>query len=238
MDCEPIITEVNLRGKRFIPRPRYAGKKRDKNVIAHSDYDVPKWIMKGMYADESCRQISRAGCIFYTYDSLTGEYQFCFGRDTKSKELTDFGGQRNRGENLAACAGREATEESLGVFGQIFPEFVLNFSALYNKGMYISFIRVSGRPDDIHRATTYSFNEMHKELVERTGRPLEVCSIHWLSLEELKESLGDSPKPGYNIYNKVRRFLCSGFQIYNEHRSFFNLYQPSHPFTNPLSLSS
>jgi len=84
--------------------------KKYKNItnrtINYGKYQTPK-LKLCIDVEKINLKIPRAGSIFYI--NQKGETYICLGRDLKSNELTDFGGQIEKyGETILQCAVRES----------------------------------------------------------------------------------------------------------------------------------
>jgi len=137
----------------------------------------------------------RAGAIIYTHDKVTGETYFCFGVDTQSGNLTDFGGGVKKEETIVEGGLRELEEESQGIFGHLDPEDVGKMVSFHCYNMAIIFIAMKVNREGIRQE--------FKSKVKNSPFP-EVCDIVWLSKEELLESIHGR---GKKLYIRVRRLL-------------------------------
>jgi len=141
----------------------------------------------------------RAGIIPYTFHE--GKIIFGMGIDHKFQELTDFGGGARYTKDKDAVVGalREFTEESLHVFGPLFPESIQNAIVSYTQVMAIFFVYINVNP----RHASLLFQER----VSTLDVP-EVSSLAWLSLDEFKQALTTGrTSSGMQIYSCVRRML-------------------------------
>jgi len=85
---------------------------------------------------------SRSGVIIYTVQS--NKTYFILGLDTKSGDITDFGGGVSLKKETVLSGGlRELEEESLGIFGQISVDEINNCLAIYDNENIIMFIRLN-----------------------------------------------------------------------------------------------
>lgn len=141
----------------------------------------------------------RAGVIPYTF--YQGKVIFGLGLDRRFHELTDFGGGIRYTKDRDAIVGalREFTEESLHVFGPMFPENIQNAIVSYTQIMAIFFVYVNVNP--VHSSLLF------QERVSTLDTP-EVSDLVWLSLDEFKQAIvfGKTPN-GTQIYSCVRRML-------------------------------
>lgn len=148
--------------------------------------------------------IIRAGIVPFT--KMNGEIFLCFGIDSDSNELTDFGGHRKLRENIVTTAYRELYEESLNCFYQgikdtiyIFP----NSYAAYNNQMLIIFTEVKSN------LVQESVKLFEKATI---GKPkkLEVSGIIWFPLSMVINLLTGpdfETSSGPRFYKKVRDIL-------------------------------
>jgi len=85
---------------------------------------------------------NRSGVIVYTvYKNKT---YFILGIDTKSGDITDFGGGVSfKKENVLDGGLRELAEESLGIFGKISADEIKNYLAVYDENNLIIFLRLN-----------------------------------------------------------------------------------------------
>ena len=87
--------------------------------------------------------IHRSGVIVYSYDETTKKTYFYMGIDSKSGDITDFGGGVRSHENFVNAGLRELHEESGGIFNKnINSRNVSNFYVASSKRMSIMFIRI------------------------------------------------------------------------------------------------
>ena len=159
--------------------------------------------------------IERGGCIFYTF--LNNKLYFCFGRDNKSSELTDFGGtkKRNNREDIIRCALREGDEETRCAFalGGLNVNNIKNHIVLYNNYMLIIFIYVT--PDvgtDIFKVTSQRFLDCSNlpSYVDKNNlscKYKEVSQLEWL--DEDKFAMCLETRSTIPMFSKVKRFLRS-----------------------------
>lgn len=162
--------------------------------------------------DSCIRNIPRSGVLFYTF--IDGELFICFGRDNGSGDLTDFGGGRRQSEDPIKCAIREGNEESRFAFSEIQTEQVQGFFCLYSSNMLIVFIPVAA-PDKMDIRTITKENFLSKQFL--TGYQSqarcynEVSDLVWLGESSIENLF--SPRPNFQMFAKVRRFIysCSSF---------------------------
>ena len=140
----------------------------------------------------------RAGVIIYTL--YEGTVYFCLGLDSRTHELTDFGGSVKYKTDKTPVIGalREFDEETLSIFDKIFPEDVADCPVLYDQNNMIIFIYMMVDPESVCK----SFNANYKAVIDNGGKS-EVCAVTWLTLEDF-QTLIKSEKP---LYSRVRNFL-------------------------------
>jgi ADP-ribose pyrophosphatase YjhB (NUDIX family) len=129
---------------------------------------------------------ARAGIIFYT--EYQGRILYCFGKDTKTGELTDFGGgvkYKSRGEDAVDGALREFQEETLGIFVNIEKSVVIRHSkVLYNKETMIILVRMP-RLATGGKLTPSSLARLFASKVDKHS---EIEKIIWLTREQISKS--------------------------------------------------
>lgn len=166
-------------------------------------------------------RIRRGGVLFYTI--MDRKLYICFGRDSKTNELTDFGGQRLDKETIVQCAVREGNEESRCSFGKIGTS-IHTYGCLYNSEMLIILIPV---PSSLKKDSVLNF-EKCINLDEKAYRDdgtlrrsyREMKELVWLSEEEILKNLF-SLDPQINIFTKVRRFLLSSCRNFEDFKKYF-----------------
>lgn len=168
----------------------------DSSKIRHNqkrDLEVTVSLIGDM---KSQRELSgiRSGAIIYTHDD-NGETLFCLGIDTKSGNITDFGGGVKKEETTVEGGLRELDEESQGVFGPLTPVGIKDELIFHCYNMAIMFIEMDVNPDTI--------NTKFETRVKACTDP-EVCGIVWLTTQELLESIHGR---GNKLYVRVRRLL-------------------------------
>lgn len=85
----------------------------------------------------------RAGIIPVTRDPHSGAMWLCMARDSKHRELTDFGGGlRQTDRCVLQGVMRELAEESLGVFGITEETVLWNTATIHHHGWLVSFVGV------------------------------------------------------------------------------------------------
>jgi len=160
--------------------------------------EIVKFNRVSLYNNENCKNQVRAGIIPYTFHN--DKLYFGFGVDTKTSDLTDFGGGVQFIDNGAINAAiREFREETLGVFEPLWSNDLNGQHVIYNDRTLIVLL-YCGNIDP--RTITQNFKK--KALEYKTVQGLEVKSIIWLSFESLKDSLENY---GYRIYSRVKNLL-------------------------------
>lgn len=121
---------------------------------------------------------ARAGVIVYTINK--GVLTFGMGIDTKSGDITDFGGgvryRKCRDSNAIVGALREFSEESLCVFGNYMPNQVQKCLTIYSSTMAIIFLHLNL---NIEKA-----NSLFDYRVSRVTNP-EIKKLIWLTKDQL-----------------------------------------------------
>lgn len=145
--------------------------------------------------DKSIFNQTRSGVIIYTIYNNT--LQFILGIDTKSGNITDFGGGSKVNENVIETGLRELTEESLGVFGNITRDEIKDHIIVYNSNMAILFIHLN-----IEKNVFTEF-EKRKNLMPYT----EVNMMIRLTEDQLCNIINGKKIGGRVMYSKVRNFL-------------------------------
>lgn len=144
----------------------------------------------------------RAGVILYT--KMNNEFYFGLGIDNDSKELTDFGGgisYKERDKNVIEGALREFKEETLGIFGHIQFEDVLEAPIIYNNDILILFKYTDLDPNFIRNEFLIAYQH-HQNC--------EVSDIVWLSTSELKHQIMTRGK----MFSRVQNFLQKAGNFY------------------------
>lgn len=134
----------------------------------------------------------RGGIIPYTFISKN-DIQipiFCFGIDSYSADLTDFGGSRNSGDrDIIDTAIREFNEETLGVFGEIKIENIIGSKIIYDDHNAIILVYLDLNIEDIE-----IINQNFISL--STNHPnIEISSLVWLTNDQINI--------GINLNNRI-----------------------------------
>jgi len=146
---------------------------------------------------------SRSGVIVYTvYKNNT---YFILGIDTKSGDITDFGGGVSfKREDVITGGLRELAEESLGIFGIISKDEIKNCLAVYDEDNIIIFIRI-----DIDINSKY--NEFTKR-IKCVNNP-EVKDIKFYRKKDFID-LFEGNFIGHIMYDRIRNLLCTAKNKY------------------------
>ncbi len=152
----------------------------------------------------------RSGVILYTKDQ--DQIKFVMGVDTRTNDITDFGGHKEKTDKNIVCTGlRELVEESLGVFGKITEEEIQDSLVLYSSQMMIIFIYID--MDIEHINTTFDrlriVASRDDSKVVKPVTSLEVKGLIWLSSKKLKEIVTSVVVEMNNLkmYKRVRIFM-------------------------------
>ena len=157
---------------------------------------VIKTIVKDLNMDYVKPQ--RAGVIIYTlYEGTT---YVCLGLDSKTHELTDFGGYVKYKTDATPVVGalREFDEETLSIFDTILPEEISQCPVLYDENNMIIFINMNVHPE----AVCLAFNKRYNLSVERNEIP-EVCGMTWLTWKDFQDLIRNESL----LYSRVKSFL-------------------------------
>lgn len=140
---------------------------------------------------------SRAGVIMYSVEDNI--LYFGMGRDTKTHDLTDFGGGISyKKEDAISGALREFHEETLGTFPFLEKKDVEKCPVLFDDNNLVIFVRTDLNREDISRAFS--------DRLPNFSCP-EVVEIVWLSAPDFFSAINNERC----IYRRVRRLLqCAG----------------------------
>lgn len=147
----------------------------------------------------------RGGVIVYT--TINGNLFFGLGIDSRSGDLTDFGGGINYKHDKNAINGslREFMEESLSVFGAYSYHDVKKCLAVYSETIMIIFLHLEVDVVSI----TNTFNQRVKLL-----KNPEVSHIFWLNKDEFKRAILNGNILGKNLYIRVAKLLSQSNNFY------------------------
>lgn len=139
----------------------------------------------------------RAGVIVYTHHK--GTTYFCLGLDSKTHDLTDFGGSvMLKHETAVEGALREFDEETLSVFERIVPSDISHCPVLYDSQNMIIFLNMNLCPDTACK----KFKEKFREEVKKGHCP-EVCGITWITWSDFQSMISGR----CSLYIRVKNFL-------------------------------
>lgn len=150
----------------------------------------------------------RAGVIIYTV--VNGSIYFGLGLDSRTHDLTDFGGgvYYKLDTNAIRGALREFEEETLGIFDPISPTDITQCPVVYDNRNLIIFVHMNVDPETV----CFTFNEKFRKIVQasdegprkkRRSEP-EVCGITWLTWEEFQDCINSRGK----LFSRVQKFLA------------------------------
>jgi hypothetical protein len=145
----------------------------------------------------------RSGVIIYTH--YKGKTYFCLGVDSTYGDLTDFSGGKKLTETIAEGGLRELEEESLGVFGKISPEEIMECLTFYTFNMVIIFVHRNVDMDKIKK----NFKSRLGEKIKNQDK-VEVSDICWLEKKEFIDSINGK---GKRLYSRVKRILSKTVEI-------------------------
>jgi len=169
--------------------------------------DIEKNIYETSVKDFDCKihRPQRAGVIMYTI--IKDEVFFGMGLDTRTHDITDFGGgvSYKIDKNAIIGALREFREETLEIFNKINMDDIMNSKVIYDENNLIIFIYITYDPVKI----CYKFNEKYNNIIENTNNLFkhknkpEVCGIIWLNISEYNYSI----KTIGIMFTRVKKFL-------------------------------
>ena len=146
---------------------------------------------------------SRSGAIVYTL--YKNKIYFILGIDTKSGDITDFGGGVSlKREDVITGGLRELSEESLGIFGNISKDEVKNCLAVYDENNIIIFIRI-----DIDITSKY---HEFKSRLKCVNNP-EVKDIKFYDKKNFID-LFEGNSVGNIMYDRIRNLLSTAKNKY------------------------
>lgn len=148
----------------------------------------------------------RGGVILYT--KINNEIRFGLGVDTRTGEYTDLAGgisyKQNCDKNVVDGSLREFSEETLGIFGEITYDQVLENLAIYNFNIFILFMTI-----EYNENINVLFQEQYDAQIKRKITP-EVSNIVWLTMSEFKNAI---TKRGI-LFHRVQNFLQKAGNFY------------------------
>lgn len=148
----------------------------------------------------------RAGIIIYT--TVKKVLYFGLGLDSRTHDLTDFGGRIiYKIENVIEGAIREFKEETLGIFEDITYENIKDCPVIYDDKNLIIFVHIDINPNLI----CLTFNKKYNEIKSKDSyKHLEICAITWLSLKEFKLVIR---KKG-TLFSRLQNFLLKANNLF------------------------
>lgn len=177
-----------------------AGKNRNDEKLS----PVVKTTVQNLNLD--CVKPQRAGVIMYTV--FNGTTYFGVGLDSKTHDITDFGGGvvYKIDKNVIYGALREFDEEILSCIKPLTPDDVQNCPVIYDSNNLIIFVHITVNPDEMCRVFNNKYNAIIKANSKaelRKPKDPEVCAITWLTWEEFQYSI----KSKNIMFTRVRNFL-------------------------------
>lgn len=147
----------------------------------------------------------RAGVIIYT--TIGGRLYFGMGLDTRTHDLTDFGGGvvYSKDKDCIVGALREFEEETLGIFDKIYPEDIKECLTIYDENNIIVFLHMNVDPEGVCSSFNSAFDEMLRQ-----KKFSEICGFSWLTKEEMEWSILTK---GILFY-KVKNLLSAAGDFY------------------------
>lgn len=141
----------------------------------------------------------RAGIVIYT--TINDCIYFGFGLDSRTHDLTDFGGHVEYIKDSTPVHGaiREFEEETLNIFVPFDIKDIKQCLTIYDLSNLIIFVRMNVDPEKV----CVSFNKQFQQSISKNNDIPEVCGITWLTYEEFRQNI---IKEG-TIFEKVRNFL-------------------------------
>ena len=179
--------------------------------------------------DWTALQQRRAGIIVYTEHKHTDgkvKRTFYLGVDTKSSDITDFGGgvSYKKDGNALNAAFRELEEEAHGVFGKFSEDLVNQGIVIHNKEMIIIFVKQNLVDVPMIDLTTEPVNYVPKSLQERFLEKVtsksEIKNIIAFDQSELEQMINTGRFGEYVLYSRVRNLLQSVDNIFPSISSF------------------
>lgn len=163
--------------------------------------------------------IERAGCIFYTF--INNGLYICMGKDTQTGDLTDFGGMREKNENIIKCAIRESFEESRGSFTKLTPQNIQNCICIYDNKTAIIFVYIGSALEMIVPRIIRERFETKMMLTEKNSRMRkynEISDLVWLSEVEIERMLNKTLDRV--VYSRVINLIISIEMFYQNGEKF------------------
>ena len=182
----------------------------DTNTIkSNARFQTPIMCRYADSVDWSRVQPSRGGVIVYTV--YNGHLYFGLGVDTKSGDITDFGGGIRYKKDHTPIQGalREFMEESLCVFGVYNDKQVKNNLVVFSETMLILFIHLN--VDILQITNTFSNRVV-------TARNPEISGLVWLTKPEFENLIVNGTIDSYfgskPLYTRVKKLLQKAGDFY------------------------
>lgn len=162
-----------------------------------------------------CVKPQRAGVIIYTV--VNGSIYFGLGLDSRTHDLTDFGGGVVYKIDKHAINGalREFEEETLSIFDPIQFEDIIDCPVIYDNRNLIIFVHLNVDPDTVCLAFIEKFKKSMADNVgditehsgkrrSRESKEPEVCGITWLTWGEFQYCIANRGI----LFSRVQKFLA------------------------------
>lgn len=157
-------------------------------MINYNDYTKNNSkVRTGLVKDNLNIKTKRSGVVLYTKYADT--IYFCFGRDSKTHDLSDFGGRTENSESAVDAAIREFQEETLGVF-KLEKDDILESFCIYDRDSMVIMVRIDESPNTINDV----FNEKAKNIIKNkeSDIDLEICGMVWIDFYDMMVCLHTS----------------------------------------------
>ena len=181
---------------------------RDKNITEDKNNRSVS-VIKTTVANLDLQHVlpQRAGIIMYT--SVDGAIYFGLGLDSRTHDLTDFGGRiyYPSDKDVVQGALREFREETLDIFETIKREDIMKCPVIYDDNNLIIFVHINIDPNLVCKVFNLKYEQTISSCENAVGRKNkrypEVCGITWLSWEEFQHSINSKDI----MFSRVRKFL-------------------------------
>lgn len=156
---------------------------------------------------EDLETVKRAGIIAYT--TYKNCVWFGLGIDRRSKDISDFGGKKERRDRtIFDTAIREFSEESLDIYGKLDRSKLDNCLAVYNQSSLIIFLNLKTKIKDAKK-------NFKKEVDTRKLKYVEMEDPIWIRKERFLDIIKHDKDAGLDknrsnemiLYSKVRNML-------------------------------
>lgn len=150
---------------------------------------------------------NRAGVIIYTI--YKGKLYFILGIDSKTRDITDFGGGvafKSKNENSITGGLRELKEESLGIFGTIKSSEINKCLAVYDEDTIIIFV-----PLKINLQNKYM---EFLNRVKNYPNP-EVIDLRFFDKRQFIELINGKDTNEKRMYHRIKKLLIDGYTRHN-----------------------